>query len=75
MSKPKAASSVKATDIAPPVLAMSVTPAAKSIGISKSRLYELINSGEIKAVKIGARTVVPTAELADFLSRCPRFAA
>ena len=52
-------------------LALGVKDAATFIGLSKSRLYELIADGSIEARKLGARTVVPTASLRAFVDRAP----
>jgi excisionase family DNA binding protein len=52
-------------------LALGVKDAANFIGLSKSRLYELIADGSIEARKLGARTVVPTASLRAFVDSAP----
>lgn len=52
-------------------LVMGVKDGADFIGLSKSRLYELIALGEIEARKLGARTVIPTASLRAFVDRAP----
>lgn len=56
-------------------IVLSVKDAACFIGLSRSRLYELIADGSIEARKLGARTVVPTASLRAFVERAPRLAA
>ncbi|QCI64578.1 helix-turn-helix domain-containing protein [Phreatobacter stygius] len=48
-------------------LAYGVTEAAGLIGIGKSKAWELIASGELRAVRIGGRTVVRRADLTAFL--------
>ena len=40
----------------------------KANGISRSRGYELLNSGDLKAVKIGARTFVRNSDADDFIA-------
>jgi len=52
-----------------PCLAYGVDDAAKAIGISRSRLYELISAGEIAVCKVGKRTIIPTVELTALLER------
>lgn len=56
-------------------MVLGVKDAATFIGLSKSRLYELIADGQIEARKLGARTVVPTASLRAFVDAAPRISA
>lgn len=53
-------------------LVLGVKDAATFIGLSKSRLYELIAEQKIDARKLGARTVVPVASLRAFVENAPR---
>ena len=46
---------------------MSPRDAASSIGISRSTLYRLIQSGSVKTVKLGRRTVIPVSSLMALL--------
>ena len=48
--------------------AMSPADAARWIGVSRSTLYRHIQSGEIPAVKVGRRTVLPTHHLEAFVA-------
>lgn len=43
-------------------------------GIGRSKLYELIQAGEIEIIKIGSMTLVPVDSLQSFISvrRLPR---
>ena len=43
--------------------------AAEAIGISRARLYELMNSGEIPFVKVGNVKRVPVAKLREWVDR------
>ena len=43
--------------------------AAEAIGVSRSRLYELINSGEIPSVKVGNVKRVPVDKLREWVDR------
>ncbi len=52
-------------------IVLGVKDAANFIGLSKSRLYELIGEGTIEARKLGARTVVPVASLRAFVDSAP----
>ncbi len=42
-------------------IAMSPRDAATSIGVSRSTLYRLIDSGQLRTVKIGRRTLIPSS--------------
>jgi excisionase family DNA binding protein len=53
-------------------LVLGVRDAAAFIGLSRSRLYELIGDGQIEARKLGSRTVVPTESLRSFVTNAPR---
>jgi excisionase family DNA binding protein len=50
-------------------LAYGLEDAANAVGLSRSRIYELIAAGEIVPCKVGNRTIIPIAELAAFLDR------
>lgn len=53
-------------------MVLGVKEAAAFIGLSKSRLYELIADQTIEARKLGARTVVPVASLRSYVENAPR---
>ena len=44
-------------------LTVRIATAVHLTGISRSRLYELIQSGELKTVKVGRSTLIPYASL------------
>ena len=48
-------------------LAYSVNEAADAISIGRSKLYQLIQSGDVETRKIGKRTVIPAASLQRLL--------
>jgi excisionase family DNA binding protein len=50
-------------------LAYGIEDAADALGLSRSRIYELIAAGDIAACKVGRRTIIPTTELTAFLER------
>ncbi len=41
------------------------------VGIGRSRVYEEIRLGRIRALKAGRRTLIPNTEIAAWLSRLP----
>lgn len=46
-----------------PKLAFTISEACRSIGISRSKLYELISTGRLRVNKIGSRTIIPAQSL------------
>jgi excisionase family DNA binding protein len=48
-------------------LLLSVAEAAKQLGISRGRFYELVNCGEIDSVSIGRRRLISRDALAKFV--------
>jgi len=49
-------------------LSLSVQEASQMAGVGLTKLYQLINSGELKARKLGKRTFVLKSDLEDFLN-------
>ena len=56
------------TPPAPP-LAVRVRDAAHMIGIGRTKLYELIGSGELQTVKIGRATLITMSSLRRLFER------
>ena len=54
---------------APPIepICVKINDAAHMIGVCRTKLYELIASGEIQAVKIGKATRITTASLQELV--------
>lgn len=46
-----------------PKLAFSIAEACHSIGIGRSKLYQLIGEGRVETRKIGSRTIIPAESL------------
>ncbi len=46
-----------------PKLAFTINEACHAVGISRSKLYELIGEGRVEIRKIGSRTVIPAESL------------
>ena len=53
-------------------MTMSVLEACKMLGISKNLGYEAIRRGEIPAIRVGKRLLVPRAALERLLSGVER---
>lgn len=49
-------------------LTVRVAMAVKLTGISRSRIYELIQSGDLPVKKVGRSTLIPFAELKRFIA-------
>lgn len=50
-------------------ICIKVNDAARMIGVGRTKLYELIASGEIEAIKIGKSTRIITASLHELVMR------
>jgi excisionase family DNA binding protein len=53
-------------------LNVSLIEACQFIGIGRTRLYEYINAGELRTVRLGKRRLVPVAEIRDFVARAAK---
>ena len=55
----------------PPVepICVKVNDAARMIGVGRTKLYELIASGEIEVIKLGKSTRITTASLRGLVMR------
>lgn len=51
------------------LVALTVTEAARRIGIGRTKLYEYVSSGEIASVKIGSLRRIPAEAVSEFLAR------
>jgi excisionase family DNA binding protein len=56
---------MSATDIRP--LAYGPADAAKVLGVSRARVYELMNDGTIPSLKLGARRLIRHEAIVDLL--------
>lgn len=43
--------------------AFSIPEAAAQLSVSRSHIYQLIDRGQVKRVKIGSRSVIPASEI------------
>lgn len=50
-------------------IAVSVNGAAARLGIGRTKVYELINRGDLKTMKIDRRTLVSMASIHALVSR------
>lgn len=47
---------------------MSINDACNYIGLKRTKMYQLIKSGDVRAVKLGRRTLVTTVSLNNLVS-------
>lgn len=50
-------------------IAVRISEAVRLTGIGRSKLYELIASGDIETVKVGSCTLIPMASLHGLIER------
>jgi excisionase family DNA binding protein len=55
----------------PQALTISVERAGRLLGISRGLAYDLVRRGEIPAIRLGRRLVVPTGAIDDILHERP----
>ena len=53
----------------PDPICVRVNEAARMIGVGRTKLYELIATGEVETVKLGKATRITTASLHDLVRR------
>jgi excisionase family DNA binding protein len=54
-----------------PILTLTLPQAVRASGWSRSKLYELISSGDLPACKLGARTYIRLEDLKAFVASLP----
>lgn len=46
---------------------MSIEDACQYIGLKRTKMYQMIKNGQVRAIKLGRRTLVTTASLDDLV--------
>lgn len=59
---------LKRRDGGSPRMCMSVEEAARALGLSRGRVFELIAIGEVPSLKVGRRRLVPVEALKVWIS-------
>lgn len=54
-------------------LSLSIEEVRSATGLGRTKIYALIGSGELKARKIGKRTIILKEDLEAFLSGLPSY--
>jgi excisionase family DNA binding protein len=50
-------------------MAVNIPEACRLTGLGRSKLYELMTTGELQSIKVGKRRIVPVASLKEWLAR------
>lgn len=50
-------------------LSYNIDETSKITGLGKTRIYEELNSGRLRAVKVGRRTLIPHASIEEWLQQ------
>ncbi|HEE9762291.1 MULTISPECIES: helix-turn-helix domain-containing protein [Pseudomonas] len=53
-------------------LSVGIEDAARSLGIARSMMYEMVGKGEIQSFKIGRRRLILASELKSFIERAAK---
>lgn len=56
-------------------LSYTIEEAVKLTGLGKTRLYQELNSGRLRAVKAGKRTLIPHAAIQEWLGSLEAYLA
>jgi excisionase family DNA binding protein len=51
---------------------LTLRNSAKAVGISRSKLYELIADGALHTIRIGGRSVILASDLNAFVQQCAK---
>jgi len=62
----------RAAEQARQVRLVTIPTAAQLLGVSRSKLYELLGDGELPTVRIGRARRIAIADLEVFVQRCRR---
>lgn len=54
-------------------IALTTAEAARSLGIGKTKLFQLIANGTLPAIRLGGRTLVRREDLEAFTAQLPRW--
>ena len=55
-------------------IAYGIVPLSAVLGLGKTKIYEMIGSGQLEAMKAGRRTLVSAASVRRYLDSLPRLA-
>jgi excisionase family DNA binding protein len=52
---------------------LTIPEACASIRVGRTKFYQLLNAGEIKAVKIGKKTLIPEKSILQWIEDLPSY--
>jgi excisionase family DNA binding protein len=52
---------------------LTINESCQAASIGRTNLYKLINSGMIKAVKVGRKTLIPRSALTEWFNTLPPY--
>lgn len=68
--KPESQGSAKRSEPHPyPPAALTVRAFCHATTLGRTKVYELLSAGAIRAIKVGRRTLIPATEVQAFLER------
>lgn len=47
---------------------LNIPETCEKLRIGRTRLYQILNAGQIKAVRIGKKTLIPVASIEEFIN-------
>ena len=47
----------------------SIEQAQERLGVGRSKVFQLVASGELRSVRVGRRRLIPEAAIVDFIAR------
>lgn len=51
-------------------ITVSINDAAKALGLGRSKIYQLIRSGDLNFVKIGRRSLITVTSIRELVDGC-----
>ncbi|WP_280507801.1 helix-turn-helix domain-containing protein [Nocardia flavorosea] len=51
-----------------PAKLLDIETAAEELGISRSLVYKLMNSGQLRSIKVGVRRMIPATAVDEFIA-------
>lgn len=51
-------------------ITVSINDAAKALGVGRSKIYQLIRSGDLNFVKIGRRSLITVTSIRELVDGC-----
>lgn len=58
---------IPTADPSAPARLLPVSEAARQLGVGRSTVYELINAGDLRAIKVGRRRLIPSTAITEYI--------